>query len=294
MRTGRLCAGVTLVLAAVAVARAATITVDSTADSLANDGNCTLREAILAANSDATVDGCAAGSGPDVVVVPAGTYQLMGNDGEDAGLTGDLDITDDLELVGAGATTTFIRPPRPTPCSFLCLPLDRVLDVDPAGAGKSVRISGLTLEGGFVTDGGGAVRNRGTLKVTDSVIAGGHTEGAGGGILSFGSLRIERSAIHDNNFKVEGGSSIPTQLGGGIRALGPLEVIDSTIAGNSANTGGGISAAGPVTLVRSTVSANIASTGGGLAADDATVVNTTISGNTEAESSPPALSSSPT
>jgi CSLREA domain-containing protein len=53
MRTGRLQAGMTLVLAVAAVARATTITVDSTADSLGTDGNCTLREAILAANSDA-------------------------------------------------------------------------------------------------------------------------------------------------------------------------------------------------------------------------------------------------
>src|SRR5262249_39630056 len=47
MRTGRLQAGVTLVLVLAAVARAATITVNSMADAVVNDGNCTLREAIL-------------------------------------------------------------------------------------------------------------------------------------------------------------------------------------------------------------------------------------------------------
>ncbi len=76
------------------------------------------------------------------------------------------------------------------------------------------------------------------------------------------------------------GNGTIADLGGGVRTVGPLDVIDSTIAGNGANSGGGISAAGPVTLVRSTVSGNIASTGGGLAADDATLVNSTISGNT--------------
>jgi len=286
MRTGRLQAGMTLVLAVAAVTRAATITVNSTADSLATDGNCTLREAILAANSDAAVDGCAAGSGPDVVVVPAGGYRLMGNNGEDAGLTGDLDITDDLELVGAGAATTFILPPIPSPCSFLCFPFDRVLDVDPAGAGISVRISGFTMEGGFVADGGGVVRNRGTLMVADSVITAGHavTSGAGGGIsggagiLSFGPLHIERTVIGNNGLLSNGKPT--AELGGGIRALGSLEVIDSTIARNGANSGGGISAAGPVSLVRSTVSGNDASSGGGVSADDATLVNSTISGNT--------------
>jgi CSLREA domain-containing protein len=36
---------------------AATVTVDATADTLANDGNCTLREAILAANSNGALRG---------------------------------------------------------------------------------------------------------------------------------------------------------------------------------------------------------------------------------------------
>jgi CSLREA domain-containing protein len=287
-----LVASSTLVVALAAIARAATITVNSTADSLATDGNCTLREAILAANSDTAVDACAAGSGPDVVVVPAGTYSLAGDPsdaGEDAGLTGDLDITDDLELVGAGSAATLILAPFPVHCGFICFPVDRVFDVDPAGVGISVHISGVTLMRGFSAD-GGDIRNRGALVVTDSVITGGHaltfeaggiSAGVGGGISSAGSLRIEHSVIRDNNKAiVNGGSLIPANLGGGIRALGPLEVIDSTIDGNHASSGGGISAAGPVTLVRSTVSDNVASTGGGIAASDATLVNSTISGNT--------------
>src|SRR5262249_51594673 len=75
------------------------------------------------------------------------------------------------------------------------------------------------------------------------------------------------------------------------------EVNDSTIAGNRAvsidngpSSGGGISAAGPVTLVRSTVSDNAVGPSamsllgtpgiaGGLAVENATLVNSTISGN---------------
>jgi CSLREA domain-containing protein len=290
MRTGRLQAGVTLVLAMAAVARAATITVNSTDDTLATDGNCTLREAVLAANSDTAVDGCAAGSGPDVVIVPAGFYRLTGSRDEDGGLTGDLDITDDLELVGAGAASTAITtiPPPDPLCRALCFsfPVDRVLDIDPAGAGISVYISGIGLSGGLANE-GGVVRNHGTLVVTDSVIAAGLvlvfangklSGGTGGGISSLGPLRIERSVISHNGMY---GTflTVPGVVGGGIRALGSLEVIDSTIAANGAGNGGGISAAGPLTLVRSTVSGNTASTGGGIAADDATLVNSTVSGN---------------
>jgi len=50
---------------------AATITVNSTSDAVANDGKCTLREAITAANSDTASGGavgeCAAGSGADAI-----------------------------------------------------------------------------------------------------------------------------------------------------------------------------------------------------------------------------------
>ena len=52
-------------------APAATITVNSTADTQANDGKCTLREAIVSANTDtasgAAANECAAGAGADIV-----------------------------------------------------------------------------------------------------------------------------------------------------------------------------------------------------------------------------------
>ncbi len=59
-------------------ARAATITVDSTAQEVpfVVNGNCTLGEAIVAANTDAAVDDCIAGAGSDEIFVPAGTYTL--------------------------------------------------------------------------------------------------------------------------------------------------------------------------------------------------------------------------
>ena len=54
----------------------ATITVNTTDDELNADGDCSLREAIQSANTDAVVDGCAGGTGADTVVVPAGTFTL--------------------------------------------------------------------------------------------------------------------------------------------------------------------------------------------------------------------------
>src|SRR5215217_6205904 len=74
-------------------ARAAVITVTTTADELDGDGACALREAIRAANLDQAIDACPAGSGADTIEIPAGKYVLaIAGAEENGGLTGDFDI----------------------------------------------------------------------------------------------------------------------------------------------------------------------------------------------------------
>ena len=51
--------------ATVPVRAASTLIVTTTSDSLADDGACSLREAIIAANTDSAIGGCLAGSGAD-------------------------------------------------------------------------------------------------------------------------------------------------------------------------------------------------------------------------------------
>src|SRR3954447_13261296 len=52
--------------------------IDSIKDLSNNNDKCSLREAIEASNTDAKVDGCAAGDGPgDIVELPAGDYDLF-------------------------------------------------------------------------------------------------------------------------------------------------------------------------------------------------------------------------
>ena len=83
------------------VAHAAVITVNSTADNLtAGNGFCTLREAIMNANSDTDTTGgdCVAGSGPDTISVPAGTYTLS--------LGSALMINQNLTISGASVGST--------------------------------------------------------------------------------------------------------------------------------------------------------------------------------------------
>src|SRR5581483_618871 len=87
----------------------ATFTVNSTADAVdatidgicaAASGACTLRAAVQEANAAADAD---------VVVLPAGTFRLaVTGTGEDAAATGDLDVTQPLEIDGAGADATIV------------------------------------------------------------------------------------------------------------------------------------------------------------------------------------------
>jgi CSLREA domain-containing protein len=60
------------------------IVVNSYEDSKDNDGVCTLREAIIAANKDKksgpALGECAAGSGADTIILPPGTYILSRSD----------------------------------------------------------------------------------------------------------------------------------------------------------------------------------------------------------------------
>src|SRR6187549_3216809 len=82
---------------------AATFVVTKTADTAdgACNADCSLREAITAANTAA---------GPDIITVPAGTYTLtITGTNEDANANGDLDITSAITLNGAGAGTTAIE-----------------------------------------------------------------------------------------------------------------------------------------------------------------------------------------
>ena len=67
-----LAGGLALSVGITQVARATTLTVNSTADIVADDGQCTLREAVFAANTDLAsgeMPGeCPAGSGADTIV----------------------------------------------------------------------------------------------------------------------------------------------------------------------------------------------------------------------------------
>lgn len=235
--------GLTSTALLVSSVRATVINVDTTVDENNDDGDCSLREAIIAANEDSARSGCPAGNGADRIEVPAGTYVLtLGGTAEDASLNGDLDITSDVTIVGEGQAETQIDG----------FGKNRVLHV----LSGNVTLSRLTIANG------------------DAGL------GIGGGLLTFGDVTIEDSRIRDNAAATGGGiqvgngtlTLIGTRVdgntardGGGILTATTVHVIDSVISGNTATLGhgGGIFNRSITSLSNSTVSGNSAVGNGG-------------------------------
>ncbi len=264
-----------LALACAASVQAAVITVDTTADDLTNNGNCTLREAIRSANANGAFDACVAGNDPDEIIVPAGVYLLdLTGSLEEFAATGDLDIRDGVTITGDGRGVTIIDGND----------TDRVFDVDTA---EAVLLRDLTVRNGVATgDFGGAVlaKMASNLQLEDCAVESSNAS-AGAGVYHAGgltsSLTITRCTVSGN---------VATTDGGGVYAYqAPTVITDTTIDDNDATQmGGGLAAAGgsvsfTVSVQRSTISNNDAGNAGGgvVAANFATVIltNTTLSGN---------------
>ena len=279
------------------IAEAATFTVNSTIDDVDADpgdglcattgGLCTLRSAIQEANVLA---------GADNIKLKAGLYMLtITGASENVGATGDLDITDDLTIIGKGAKSTFVNGGK----------LDRVFhirgvisvtmtdmtvqnglaaddglgDVNNAKGGgiliesaSTLTLKGITVSNnaasGLVSSNGGGIHNWGTLTITKSILSNSIVSNnaawggavAGGGILNnIGTLKIRATAIF-NNVAI----GVNDGYGGGIINYGTLEIRQSTISNNTVSVqgnygeGGGINNNGALTIIQSTISNNTA------------------------------------
>ena len=85
------------------------IMVTTFVDEYNSNGNCSLREAIQAANIDMVVDSCPAGVGDDVITLPAGIYVITRSGSDDTNMNGDFDITSNIVFVGNGPDNTIVR-----------------------------------------------------------------------------------------------------------------------------------------------------------------------------------------
>ena len=177
------------------------------------DSDCSLRDAILAAN---------AAPGPDFIVLGAGTYSLsLAGAGEDLGATGDLDVVDDLAIVGRDAASTVISAKQ----------IDRVFDVQ---AAVKLELVSLTVTDGKVTGDGGGIRVEGRLDLTRAVVGSNWAQiGKGGGIAALGegaALNVDQSSILQNR---------SSEQGGGIYLEGTIQMVNSTVWANQADLLGG-------------------------------------------------------
>ena len=261
-------------------ADAAVFPVTKTADTAdgACDADCSLREAILAAN---------ALPGPDEVVLPAGTYMLSLFAGG-TGKLGTLVIADDgsaattedaLTLRGAGAATTVIQQ---------TLFAKGVIEIQSDLA--NVVVEDVTLRGGNNTDGAGiitfspttirrvlmtdchgnddagAVMSFATLEVTDSVFEENTAIDDAGALMTFAQATVTRSTFHKNMAGNDAGA---------IMNIAELTVENCTFSDNEAGTaapgtgtGGAIKSFDALSLTASTLTANRAGlAGGGLHTD---------------------------
>jgi CSLREA domain-containing protein len=248
----------------VPAAQAAIITVNTTADELNSDGDCSLREAIAAANTNLPVDACPAGTpGPIIDVI---TFSVTGT----ISLTnGQLTVTDDLMIDGPGATNLTVSGNNSS----------RVIEVT---GGVTLDLRDVTVADGSTAaaaNGGAGILNFGTLTVTDSIFSGNAARPfVGGGILNAGTLSVASSTFSGNS-GVHGGA-----IGTTDSSPSALTVRNSTFSGNSASHGGGIAglALSTLTVENSTFSGNSAEFGGGInifGGSTLTVSNSTLSGN---------------
>jgi CSLREA domain-containing protein len=267
-----------VILAAVSIAvptlRGATFTVNSGKDEVDSNvgdkvcetvsGKCTLRAAVQEAN---------ARFGPDTIELGSRIHRLnIGGSGEDQAGAGDLDINDDLTIIGRGRSGTIIHSEVN----------DRVFHISDDAV---VKFSGLKVQGGFEIGGGGIYNNGGLLTIVRCAVrnnAAVSVVSRGGSIYSDnnGTLKIVKSTVAGNLAK----STASYAHGGGIWFdTGTLKIIRSRITGNTVLAsnlgalGGGVAVTQTVKAVikQSSVSDNLAkgvsANGGGFYSTASTV-----------------------
>lgn len=246
--------------------------VTKTADT--NDGacnsNCSLRDAIIAANANLGADRVILGSG----LMYSLTLGPFDPPGPLVPGSGDLDITDALTIEGNGSTVNANS-------------IDRAFSIQ---GNFAVTINNLTITGGlaqgFLSLGGGIAIRGATVALNNCSVSGNSTatEGGrrddGGGIAVVGSFDAPSGAttlarLTLNGSNVSGNAS---SNGGGIVCdLCALTITHSTISSNTASgDGGGIDLLGnasTMTMTGSNLAGNSATRGGGLAVPFGTSVS---------------------
>ncbi|MFP5380102.1 MAG: choice-of-anchor Q domain-containing protein, partial [Vicinamibacteria bacterium] len=188
--------------AAAPVSSRTPIVVTTLAQSPGGTGDCTLGEAIQAANTDTAVDGCVAGHGRDLILLPSGTLLMTAvahADGQ--GATALPIITAPVEIRGQGAEQTIVQRDSLAPdmrlfratsdamLSHLTVRGGRVVTWHGgAWLGGALTTEHVRFENNYASHEGGAV-SAGTLVARDTRFASNHA-GQVGGAASTGTARL--------------------------------------------------------------------------------------------------------
>jgi CSLREA domain-containing protein len=200
-----------LALAAPAVPAAGDVfTVTKTADTLdgACDSDCSLREAVVAANDRI---------GLDILRVGPGIYTLTRTGpSEGNAASGDLDVRDDLVILGAGADRTILDGNG----------TDRVLESVFGQADLEVR--GVTIRNGRTDSEGGGIHAEGALTLVGCHVTGNRSDSFGGGVEA--TDLVARDSTFSGN---------EASLGGGLSSFVSVRLTNVTLSGNRALAQGG-------------------------------------------------------
>jgi hypothetical protein len=252
-------------------AHASTITVDN-GSSGSVVGACTLQDAVAAANTNAAVNGCTAGTaGPDTIVFASGITSISlaaAMTSANLACTFGLAVTEDLSIDGGAVVGSGV--PKVTIQRSIAAgtPNFGIIGASLYNCGTNptvklnLTLAGLTIGNANNAGNGGGVAAD-ILTVRDGVITGNHATN-GGGIYAFSSLTMTSSTVSNNSASFSGG---------GIAGDVPMTISGSTINGNSPT---GILGE-PVTIDNSTISGN---TGPGIDTGSITAYFVTITANT--------------
>ncbi|MCA9917899.1 MAG: tandem-95 repeat protein [Anaerolineales bacterium] len=234
---------------------AAVITVDTSADEYNSNGNCSLREAIMAANTDTAVDTCTPGSNHDEIQFSLATPAIIT-------LTlGEIAIENDpLTLTGLGSDQLTISGNDAS----------RLFNI---ATGIPVTLTGMTLRDGSAATSGGAIRSAGDLVINEASFVNNHANSDGGAIEVAGSLTLTNTDVL---------SSTANGEGGGVKATGEVVVVNGRFQNNqSGSYGGGIHSNTRINIDGTEFVSNTASLYAGAvwAWDNATIANATFDQN---------------
>jgi len=224
-------------------AHAAAITVNTATDDFgSNLGNCSVREAIQSANSNADFGGCDSigfygDAITDVITLSSANYTLTRIGTDDTNNSGDLDIDSRVRIEGVSAANSVIRGDTTDPDD------DRHRLMHIFGDGVVV-LNDLTLRDGLEngsTAAGGLRTEQGTTTTLNRVTVTANTAGGNaGGIRNFGIMTINDSLISNNQTldSLNGGGGIFNSFNATL-TLNNSRVLNNTVNTSSTGTAGG-------------------------------------------------------